>query len=89
MKLIVIPHQVLRGRFYKMSTDKYHNRTALLNLFMDKKFSVYVGNEIMNLFGNIKPEQKEIVAQQAIPLVKQSKTEQEALNKIKQLIEQG
>ena len=34
-------------------------------------------------------EQKEIVAQQAIPLVEQSKTEQEALNKIKQLIKQG
>ena len=69
-----------------MKEHKYTNRTALLEIIMEKKFSLSTENEIMHLFKNIEPSKKEEIAKAAIPLVKNSKTEQEALQKIKELI---
>lgn len=69
-----------------MKEDIYHSRTALLRAVLEKKFSVLTGNEILHLFKNIREEQKEEVAKEAIPLVKNSKTEKEALEKVKEMI---
>ena len=71
-----------------MSTSKFHNRTALLRMFMEQKFSVSIGNEIMHLFKNIKEEKKEELAKELISVVKTSKDEQEALQKAKVLVAQ-
>lgn len=71
-----------------MNEDKYINRSILLELISEKNFSLSTENEIMSLFGKLKPELKESVAKQAIPIVEQAKTEQEAYNKIAKLIEQ-
>ena len=69
-----------------MKDSIYYNRTMLLQLIMKKKFSVSTGNEIMLLFGNIEPSRKELIAKTAIPLVQNSNTEQEALQRVKELI---
>ena len=71
-----------------MNIDKYHYRTSLLKTFSEKKYSQLVKEEIMLLFGSIPPSKKEEVAKKAIPLVETSKTEQEAKNKIMQLVKQ-
>lgn len=71
-----------------MKEIKYHYRTKLLKTTSEMKFSPSTEEEIMNLFGRLKPEQKEEVAQKAIPIVEQAKTEQESYNKIAELIEQ-
>lgn len=69
-----------------MKEDIYHSRTKLLLTFTEKKYSQSAKHDTMLLFGILKPEQKEEVAKAAIPLVKSSKTEEEALQKIKELI---
>ena len=69
-----------------MSTDKCHNRTALLKHIMDQNFSSSVRHEIMLLFKDIDPNRKEELAAKMLPLVKSSKTEQEALQKTTELI---
>jgi len=72
-----------------MSISKFYFRTSLLNLTTDKGYSLSTENEIMNLFGRLKPEEKEDIAKICIQIVDEAETEQEALNKIKQLIEQN
>ena len=72
-----------------MKEDIYRSRTKLLLTFTEKKYSQSSKHEIMKLFGKLKVEQKEKVAKEAIPLVKSSKTEQEAVSQVKQLINQN
>ena len=70
-----------------MKEEKYLNRTILLETITEKKFSLTTENKIMSLFGRLKPEQKELIAEQAISLVRKAETEQEAINIIENLIE--
>ena len=72
-----------------MREDAYRYRTELLLTFNEKKYSQSSKHEIMELFGKLKAEQKENVAKAAIPLVKSSKTEQEVILQVKQLINQN
>lgn len=44
-----------------MSKSAYYNRSRMLNLFTEKKFSVHTRSEIAFLFKNISPENKEAV----------------------------
>ena len=67
-----------------MNEHKFFNRTALIELITDRNFSLATENEIMHLFRNIDPDKKEDVAKMLIPLVKQSKNEEEALQKIRE-----
>lgn len=69
-----------------MGKDIYYYRTKLLLAFTEKKYSQSAKHEIMKHFGKLKPEQKENAAKESIPLVQLSKTEQEAVTKIKQLV---
>ena len=69
-----------------MKEDIYRYRTNLLKTFSEKKYSQLAKHEIMLYFGNIDPNLKEEVAKQSIPLVRQSKTEQEAITKVKELV---
>ena len=71
-----------------VNSDKYHYRTKMLQTATVLKYSNSTTRDIMNLFGSVLPEDKEKVAKQAIFIVENSKTEQEAYNRIKQLIEQ-
>ena len=72
-----------------MSMSRSYYRTYLLLQCTEKNISNSTINAIMNLFGRLKSEQKESIAQKAIPIVQRAKTEKEAYNKIKQLIEQA
>ena len=72
-----------------MSLSRSYHRTRLLTLITEKNISNSIVNEIMLLFGNIKTHsEKELVAERCIPLVKNCKTEQEALEAVKKVVEQ-
>ena len=71
-----------------MKEDKYHYRTKMLLTASERKFSQDTKGEIMHLFGNLKPEQKEEAAKKAIPIVEQATSEKQAYNKIAEMIEQ-
>ena len=71
-----------------MSISESHYRTKLLKKCTEKNISDSIIDEIMLLFGSIEPNMKEEVAKRAIPLVEESKTEKEAINKIMQLVKQ-
>ena len=62
-----------------MSKSAYYNRTRMLNLFTEKKFSVHTRSEIAFLFKNISPENKEYVAKLLYPILRDSTTEKEAI----------
>ncbi len=65
------------------------NRTNLLKIFSDMKFSQAAKHETMLLFGKLEThEQKEEAAKRAIPVVKSCKTEQEAVKAVSRVIEQ-
>lgn len=65
------------------------NRTNLLRTFTDMSFSQSAKHETMLLFASIKTHsEKEEAAKRAIPLVKASKTEKEAVEAVSKVIEQ-
>ena len=66
---------------------KYHYRTKMCNLFLERDLSIPTESEISRLFKDLKEEEKENLAKKIIPLIESSKTEQEILTKVKQLIE--
>jgi len=70
-----------------MNMSRSYFRTRLLLKFTEKNISNTVVNEISKLFGRLKPEEKEDMAKICIQIVDEAETEQEALNKIKRLIE--
>ena len=71
-----------------MNLSKTINRSKLLKVTSDMGYSTYLRHEIMLLFKNIPEEMKESIAQKMIPLIRNSKTEQEAIQKARQLVEQ-
>ena len=72
-----------------MSISNTYHRSKLLKTTSDKGYSTSLRHEIMVLIGNISPDRKEEIAQKAIAIVEQSKTEQEALNRITELTKQA
>ena len=66
---------------------KYHYRTKMCNLFLERDLSIPTESEISRLFKDLKEEEKENLAKKIIPLIESSKTEQEILTKVKQLME--
>ena len=72
-----------------MNIGKSYFRTVLLKGIMDRKYSSDVRHEIMLLIGSMNEDSlKEEAARMAIPLFEQSKTEEETLEKIRELVEQ-
>lgn len=71
-----------------MKEHKRYYRSRLLEMFMEKKFSPSTDCEIMHLFKNIPENQKEAIAQKMISIIEQSRTEQEAIQKARQVVEQ-
>ena len=65
------------------------NRSNLLRTITDMNFPQSTKHEIMLLFGSIKTHsEKERVAEKCISLVKNCKTEQEAIEAVKTVIQQ-
>ena len=70
-----------------MKENKYEMRGKLCKLFMKKQMFTHIGAKIMLLFENIDLNSKEDLAEQMIPLIEQSETEEEALELCQELVE--
>ena len=70
-----------------MKETKYHYRTKMLQLFLEKEYSPSTKGKISRLFKNMKEEEKEKLAKTIVFLIEESKTEKEAINKIIELME--
>lgn len=70
-----------------MKETNYRYRTKMLQLFLEKEYSPKVKGEISHLFKNMKEEEKEKLAKMIVSLIQEGRTEQEALNKIKKMVE--
>lgn len=70
-----------------MSMSKCHFRTVLLKNIMDRKFSTSARHEIMHLFKDINPNQKERIAAQMLPLIESSNSEREAVQKAAEMVQ--
>ncbi len=58
------------------------SRADMFKLFSEKKVSLSTKGEICRLFENLEDREKELLARKIVPLMEQSNTEQEMLNKI-------
>ena len=66
--------------------DKYHFRGKMLHLFLERDYSPTAKREISGFFGYLKDEEKEDLAKKIFPLIESSETEQDAVTKVKQLL---
>lgn len=69
-----------------MKENKYRMRGELCKLFTKKQLFTHTGAKIMLLFKNIDPNSKEDLAEQMLPLIEQSETEEEALELCQELV---
>ena len=71
-----------------MALSRSYHRTRLLQLASEKEFSDDAIREIMLLFGNLAPEQKEDAAKNLYPIIENCGTDEEALESVVQVIQQ-
>ena len=71
-----------------MALSRSYHRTRLLQLASEKEFSDDAIREIMLLFGNLVPEQKEDAAKNLYPIIENCGTDEEALEAVEKVIRQ-
>ena len=62
-----------------MKQSNYFNRTRLLNLFTEKKFSAHTRHEIALCFKDVPPNHKEALAEQLYTTICDTETETDAI----------
>ena len=72
----------------EMKGNKYHYRSKMLRMFLDKNVLPSNTREITTLFKDLDESKKEALAKQICDIVETSQTEQEMVDRAKALAQQ-
>ena len=69
----------------EMKGNKYHYRSKMVGMFLEKKTSYNTESEISHLFKDLDESKKEALAKQICDIIETSQTEEEMVDRAKAL----